>query len=127
MVNTNVLGFLLFYLQLSILGGSSLNLVGLYAQVIAHEAIGDNSGRITLRREQVYYSTQTRVVQEYSILAQRLSGVALPLVVNCRGVDVKLKGNFLAPDKYWKIIFFISHPKHVLWVLKRTVSMRRFF
>ena len=33
------------------------------------------------------------------------------------------------PDKsaYWKIVFFISHPKHMLWVLKRTVSMRRFF
>ena len=33
------------------------------------------------------------------------------------------------PDKsaYWKIIFFISHPKHMLWVLKRTVSMRRLF
>ena len=33
------------------------------------------------------------------------------------------------PDKsvYWKTIFFISHPKHILWVLKRTVSMRRFF
>ena len=34
-----------------------------------------------------------------------------------------------APDKsaYWKTIFFISHPKHMLLVLKRTVSMRRFF
>ena len=33
------------------------------------------------------------------------------------------------PDKsaYWKSIFFISHPKHMLWVLKRTVSLRRFF
>ena len=33
------------------------------------------------------------------------------------------------PDKsvYQKIIVFISHPKHMLWVLKRTVSMRRFF
>ena len=33
------------------------------------------------------------------------------------------------PDKsaYWTIIFFISHPKHMLWVLKRTISMRRFF
>ena len=33
------------------------------------------------------------------------------------------------PDKsaYLKSIFFISHPKHMLWVLKRTVSMRRFF
>ena len=24
---------------------------------------------------------------------------------------------------YWKTISFISHPKHMLWVLKRTVSM----
>ena len=36
-------------------------------------------------------------------------------------------GNFTMyrpPDKsvYWKIIFFISHPKHMLLVLKRTVS-----
>ena len=36
---------------------------------------------------------------------------------------------FRPPDKsaYGKIIFFISHPKHMLWVLKRTISMRRFF
>ena len=33
------------------------------------------------------------------------------------------------PDKsaYWKILFFISNPKHMLWVLKKTVSLRRFF
>ena len=32
----------------------------------------------------------------------------------------------MPPDKsaHWKTIFFISHPKHMLWVLKR---MRRFF
>ena len=28
---------------------------------------------------------------------------------------------------YQKINFLISKPKHMLWVLKRTVSMRRFF
>ena len=34
-----------------------------------------------------------------------------------------------APDKsaYWKTIFLISHPKHMLWVLKRTILMRRVF
>ena len=40
-----------------------------------------------------------------------------------------LKGAIVRPpDKsaYWKIIFLISHPNHMLWVLKRTVSMRRF-
>ena len=26
-----------------------------------------------------------------------------------------------------KIVFLIFHSKHMLWVLKRTVSMRRFF
>ena len=26
-----------------------------------------------------------------------------------------------------KLFFFIPQPKHMLWVLKRTVSMRRFF
>ena len=31
------------------------------------------------------------------------------------------------PDVYQKIIFLISQPKNMLWVLKRTVSMRRFF
>ena len=30
------------------------------------------------------------------------------------------------PEKsvHWKTIFFISHPEYLLWVLKRTVSMR---
>ena len=34
-----------------------------------------------------------------------------------------------SPDKSakLKIIFLVSQPKHMLWVLKRTVSMRRFF
>ena len=34
-----------------------------------------------------------------------------------------------APDKsvLQKIIFLISQLKHMLWVLKRTVAMRRFF
>ena len=33
------------------------------------------------------------------------------------------------PDKsvYLKIVFLISQPKHMLWVLKRTISMRWFF
>ena len=77
---------------MSIIGGSSLNMVGKYAQIVTHEAIGDNTGRMTVRQSQVYYSTQSRVIQEYAILAQRLSGVALPVVVNCRGVDVLVKG-----------------------------------
>ena len=33
----------------------------------------------------------------------------------------------LVKSVYQKTIFLISQPKHMLWVLKRTVSMRRFF
>ena len=33
----------------------------------------------------------------------------------------------LVKSVYQKIIFLISQQKHMLWVLKRTLSMRRFF
>ena len=33
----------------------------------------------------------------------------------------------LVKSAYQKIIFLLSQPKHMLWVLKRTVSVRRFF
>ena len=41
-----------------------------------------------------------------------------------------LSQNFTRPpykSAYWNAIFFISHPKHRFWVLKRTVSVRRSF
>ena len=51
----------------------------------------------------------------YNFVPYFLSG---PMVDVCRPPD---------QSAYWKTIFFISNPKHMLWVLKRTVSMRRFF
>ena len=33
----------------------------------------------------------------------------------------------LVKSGYQKINFLISQPKHMLWVLKRTVSMQQFF
>ena len=36
-------------------------------------------------------------------------------------------GRPLDKSAYLKIIFLIPQPKHMLWVLKRTVLMRRFF
>ena len=44
-------------------------------------------------------------------------------------MDMLVTVSYRPPDKsaYWKTIFFISHPKHMLWVLERTVSMRQFF
>ena len=71
-------------------------MVGRDVQLLAEEVIGDNTGRLTARQAQEYISTQSRVVQEFSVLAQRLSWVQFPDVVNCRGVDVLVKGiNFM--------------------------------
>ena len=49
--------------------------------------------------------------------------------VGLQYVIVVLSDHSRSPDTsaYHKIIFLISQPKHMLWVLKRTVSMRRFF
>ena len=68
-----------------------------------------------------YYSSRIRVkVLEY--LWQILYNYNMGLLNN-------YQEGIRPPDKsvYWKITFFISHPKHILWILKRTVSMRRFF
>ena len=45
------------------------------------------------------------------------------------GITVSTILLYRPPDKsvYWTTIFFIFHPKHMLWVLKRTVSMRHMF
>ena len=43
-------------------------------------------------------------------------------------MEFALNMKYRPPDKsaYWKTIFFIFHPKHMLWVLKRT-TLRQFF
>ena len=44
-----------------------------------------------------------------------------------KGVEITCTYRPLVKSAYQKINFLISQPKHMLWVLKRTVSMRRFF
>ena len=47
---------------------------------------------------------------------------------HCRGGDI-IESQHRPPGKsvYCKAVFLIFHPKHMLWIQKRTVSMRRFF
>ena len=49
--------------------------------------------------------------------------------VSQKSLNTKSETESRPPDKnlYLNIIFLISQPKHMLWVLKKTVSMRRFF
>ena len=39
-----------------------------------------------------------------------------------KGICIQTVKSGLHKSVYWKIIFFISHPKHMLWVLKRHVK-----
>ena len=52
---------------------------------------------------------------------------AIVEILNCTSVSFLFYSRPIAKDTYQKIIFLISQPKHMLWLLKRTVSMRRFF
>ena len=65
------------------------------------------------------------LLERVHALTEHLLLTGSPLIC----INPDLKNWFRTPDKsvYCKTIFFISHPKHMLWVLKRTVSMRRFF
>ena len=53
------------------------------------------------------------------------SWVVFPLLYNCLADHWSIRP--LVKSAYQKNNFLISQPKHMLWVLKRTVSMRRFF
>jgi len=58
----------------------------------AHEIEGDDTGRVTARRTQRYENTQARVLQTIGILGQRESSVNLPPELDCRGIDMYIKG-----------------------------------
>ena len=49
------------------------------------------------------------------------------VAINRKVIHVHSRYRALVKSAYQKINFLISQPKHMLWVLKRTISMRRFF
>ena len=71
-----------------------------------------NKQKMICRKHQAVCAPQTKK----SITQNLLSAEVVTEALREYGYSV--------PDKslYWKTIFFISHPKHMLWVLKRTVQ-----
>lgn len=69
-----------------------MNLDGADMNLTAHEVTGDDTGRLTARRSQMYNNTQSRVLQTFGILSQRESSINLPLELDCRGIDLYVKG-----------------------------------
>ena len=83
----------LFCWQLHVLGGAALSMTGSDAHLKTSAVFGDNSGRVTVRRDQTYNVTQeARVLLPHALLAQRHSTVNLPPKLICRSLDVILKG-----------------------------------
>ena len=79
--------------QLHVLGGAALSMTGTNVQLKTSAVFGDNSGRVTVRRDQTYTLTkEDRVLLPHAILAQRYSTVKLPPKLTCRSLDVILKG-----------------------------------
>jgi hypothetical protein len=66
--------------------------------LIAHEIEGDDTGRVTLRRTQTYENTEDRVLQTIGVLSQRDSSVNLPPELDCRGIDMYIKGKPCVTD-----------------------------
>ena len=60
-------------------------------------------------------------------------GQSVSRLLRCQSSVISVQANdslvsgVNVPKKYLRNIFLISQPKHMLWVLKRTVSLRRFF
>ena len=79
--------------QLHVLGGGALGMTGSDVQLKTAAVFGDNSGRVTIRRDQTYNVTQeSRVLLPHALLAQRHSTVNLSPKLACRALDVILKG-----------------------------------
>ena len=80
---------------MEIKGGGSLGVSGSTTTMTVHEVTGDKSGRITIRQQNSLAMTQERVLLPFAILAQRQSQVMVPKRVDCRKLDIIMKGELL--------------------------------
>jgi hypothetical protein len=62
------------------------------AALFVHEIDGDNTGRATARRAQSIKTDLNRALMEFSVLTQRESELQLPPSIDCREIDLYIKG-----------------------------------
>lgn len=82
----------LFFLQLHIIGGGSLEISGVNVGITAQKIIGDGSGRLSVKSQQFFQIKAQRERMHFALLAQPLTDLTLPDVLECRKVDIILKG-----------------------------------
>ncbi|CAH1775844.1 unnamed protein product, partial [Owenia fusiformis] len=80
--------------EIHLLGGASLAMTGTDTKILAHSIEGDSSARLEVRKDQIFHTSQDRVVQPFAILAQRDSDLVLPPKYDCKDLDVTIKGTF---------------------------------
>ena len=82
--------------------------------MIAHELKGDKMGRITIRKGQHLDMTQERALLPFAILAQRTSDVTVPIRMDCRKLDVILKGTFCKYEICLSNYYLYPQPKYTV-------------
>ena len=89
------------------------------AALFVHEVDGDNTGRATARRAQSIKTDLDRALMEFSVLTQRESELQLPPSIDCREIDLYIKGMILLfhlfnckPGQYHAVVnLCLTHTK----------------
>ena len=75
------------------------------ADLFVHDIDGDNTGRVTVRPQQKFHTDLKRALMEFSVLTQRNSELQLPPSIDCRHIDLYIKGT--------EMEYFFSHFKEL--------------
>ena len=76
-------------------GGASLSLTTSGTKLTTQSVIGDYTGRVSMRLNQMFDMVQGRVLIPFGVLTQRGTQIRLPTEnFDCKKVDMIIKGEF---------------------------------
>lgn len=78
--------------KLQILGQGSLSISGNNVKMSVDKIVGDSSGILTVRPTQTIHMRGLEGHLPFSLLSQKGSNVTFPTSMNCRGVEVAMRG-----------------------------------
>lgn len=78
--------------KLQILGEGSLSISGNNVKMSVDKIVGDSSGILTVRPTQTIHMRGLEGHLPFSLLSQKGSNVTFPTSMNCRGVEVAMRG-----------------------------------
>ena len=124
--NQFIIYFVPFSLKLHIQGGGSLSLTGNSSGLLVHEALGDKTGRVSLRETQSLVPTMPRVLLPYALMAQRDSNVTLPPQLDCKQLHIILRGtgdtlsSFICPHMVGSLADNLYFTSQITWTIGNT-------